>query len=186
MGITKNPDQHCAWCDLKELCDVDENGGDTEQFIKDVFQGRRSICGSPRKRAKFETYSIMNKQAIHDRIRKYRGKAAGYKCVDDCGEWAFDWSHIAGTDPNNFDNYEPRCRSCHKKYDMTDVTRTRIGLAMQGVKNPNAKLDDVEIKVIRELYATGEYTQRNIADAYGISQRLVWNIICGKAWRHVS
>ena len=38
IGITKNPDLHCAWCDLKELCDVDENGGDTEQFMKDVFK----------------------------------------------------------------------------------------------------------------------------------------------------
>ena len=38
LGITKNPDQHCAWCDLKELCDVDENGGDSEQFIADVFR----------------------------------------------------------------------------------------------------------------------------------------------------
>lgn len=38
IGVTKNPDLHCAWCDLKELCDVDENGGDTDQFIKDVFK----------------------------------------------------------------------------------------------------------------------------------------------------
>ena len=38
IGISKNPDLHCAWCDLKELCDVDENGGDTAQFIKDVFK----------------------------------------------------------------------------------------------------------------------------------------------------
>src|SRR4029077_18564633 len=38
LGITKNPDLHCAWCDLKELCDVDENGGDTVQFMKDVFR----------------------------------------------------------------------------------------------------------------------------------------------------
>ena len=38
LGITKNPDLHCSWCDLKELCDVDENGGDTQQFIADVFK----------------------------------------------------------------------------------------------------------------------------------------------------
>lgn len=38
LGITKNPDKHCAWCDFKELCDVDENDGDTEQFIADVFK----------------------------------------------------------------------------------------------------------------------------------------------------
>lgn len=38
LGITKNPDKHCAWCDFKDLCDIDENGGDTEQFIKDVYK----------------------------------------------------------------------------------------------------------------------------------------------------
>ena len=38
LGVSKNPDLHCAWCDLKELCDVDENGGDTQQFIADVFK----------------------------------------------------------------------------------------------------------------------------------------------------
>ena len=38
VPITKNPDQHCAWCDFKELCAVDEDGGDVEQFKKDVFR----------------------------------------------------------------------------------------------------------------------------------------------------
>jgi len=38
IPITKNPDEHCAWCEFKELCAVDEDGGDTEQFIKDVFK----------------------------------------------------------------------------------------------------------------------------------------------------
>jgi hypothetical protein len=38
LGITKSPGKHCNWCDYKELCDVDENGGDTEQYIKDVFR----------------------------------------------------------------------------------------------------------------------------------------------------
>lgn len=38
MAPTKNPGKHCSWCDFKELCDVDENGGDTKQYIKDVFR----------------------------------------------------------------------------------------------------------------------------------------------------
>lgn len=38
MGITKNPGRQCSWCDYRDLCDIDENGGDTEQFIKDVFK----------------------------------------------------------------------------------------------------------------------------------------------------
>jgi PD-(D/E)XK nuclease superfamily len=38
LPVLKNPDEHCAWCEFKELCAVDEDGGDTEQFIKDVFK----------------------------------------------------------------------------------------------------------------------------------------------------
>ena len=38
LGLTKNPGKHCAWCDFKDLCDIDENGGDSEQFIKDVYK----------------------------------------------------------------------------------------------------------------------------------------------------
>ena len=38
LPVTKSPGEHCAWCDFKELCAVDEDGGDTEQFKKDVFR----------------------------------------------------------------------------------------------------------------------------------------------------
>lgn len=38
LPILKNPAEHCGWCEFKELCAVDEDGGDTDQFIKDVFR----------------------------------------------------------------------------------------------------------------------------------------------------
>lgn len=37
LPVLKTPGEHCNWCDFNNLCDVDENGGDTEQFIKDAF-----------------------------------------------------------------------------------------------------------------------------------------------------
>lgn len=36
--ILKNPDIHCNWCQFNDLCDIDEDGGDTEGFIKDVYK----------------------------------------------------------------------------------------------------------------------------------------------------
>lgn len=36
--ILKSPDDHCNWCDYSDLCDIDEDGGDTKGFIKDVFK----------------------------------------------------------------------------------------------------------------------------------------------------
>lgn len=35
---TKNPGEHCNWCDFNSLCDIDENGDDVEQFKKDVYR----------------------------------------------------------------------------------------------------------------------------------------------------
>jgi Zierdtviridae exonuclease len=38
LPVTKHPDEHCSWCSFKELCDVDEDGGDTDEFKKAVFK----------------------------------------------------------------------------------------------------------------------------------------------------
>lgn len=36
--VTKNPGDHCNWCPFTDLCDIDEDGGDTELFIKEMFK----------------------------------------------------------------------------------------------------------------------------------------------------
>ena len=38
MPITKHPSDSCNWCEFSDLCDIDEDGGDTETFIQDVFK----------------------------------------------------------------------------------------------------------------------------------------------------
>jgi hypothetical protein len=38
LPILKSPNPGCSWCDYADLCDIDEDGGDTETFIKDVFK----------------------------------------------------------------------------------------------------------------------------------------------------
>ena len=38
IPILKSPGDHCNWCPYTDLCDIDEDGGDTETFIKDVFK----------------------------------------------------------------------------------------------------------------------------------------------------
>lgn len=40
MAPTKFPDKHCAWCDFNDLCDIDEDGGDVEGFIEDMYKKR--------------------------------------------------------------------------------------------------------------------------------------------------
>lgn len=68
-------------------------------------------------------------RGIHQRVRKQKGSAAAYPCID-CGGQARHWSynHLhpeQRTDPitgapyaADEANYEPRCAGCHKKFDL--------------------------------------------------------------------
>lgn len=38
--ITKSPGDHCGWCDFKDLCEVDEAGGDAEDYARAAFRKR--------------------------------------------------------------------------------------------------------------------------------------------------
>ena len=38
IPIVKSPGDHCNWCDYSDLCDIDEDGGDTETFTNDMFK----------------------------------------------------------------------------------------------------------------------------------------------------
>ncbi len=51
-----------------------------------------------------------------------------------------------------------------------------------GEKNGNSFLNKDEVLRIRELYATGVYSQQSIADEYGVSQVLVSKIVNRKLW----
>lgn len=55
----------------------------------------------------------------------------------------------------------------------------------RGSDRPAAKLTDDQIVEIRETYARGGYTQKDLADEYGITQGLVSQIVNGKRWKHV-
>lgn len=54
--------------------------------------------------------------SFHSRLKRMIGSASQFQCVD-CKKQARDWSQIKNTSGFEFDHYEPRCRSCHMKYD---------------------------------------------------------------------
>lgn len=60
-------------------------------------------------------------QHVHYLVRKHRGKAASFMCTD-CEDCASEWSLTLGGSPMDVDDYEPRCRSCHAKYDCKGNT----------------------------------------------------------------
>lgn len=56
---------------------------------------------------------------VHVRLLRTRGPARNYQCVD-CGNAAREWSYNHaefGRYSDDLDNYDPRCRACHVKFD---------------------------------------------------------------------
>lgn len=76
--------------------------------------------------------------ARHRRVEAAKGKANGHSCIDGCGRQAQDWTQIHGTTGLEPEHYEPRCRSCHRRYDghtrLTDEEQQEV-LASFGASN---------------------------------------------------
>jgi len=51
-----------------------------------------------------------------------------------------------------------------------------------GAENPASKLSEEQIVEILTYYCTGDYTQRDLAEMYGVSKSQVGNIVTGKSW----
>lgn len=64
-------------------------------------------------------------------MRTANGKARDHDCVD-CGKTAYDWSRDHDKDGEDPGDYDPRCRSCHLKYDYTDERRDKISASNKG------------------------------------------------------
>lgn len=54
-----------------------------------------------------------------------------------------------------------------------------------GEENPKAKLTEKDVKEIRSLYTTGEYSCASLARIYPVSIATVHNILTRKIWKHI-
>jgi len=113
----------CECGTIKSVCGVNLRN----QHVKSCGCLRREVLKDRQTKPDEDiTYS-----AAHKRINKYRGAASEYRCID-CGEKAEDWSLVHSARAKDLtaihggytlyysgsqEDYEPRCRACHKKYD---------------------------------------------------------------------
>ena len=109
----------------------------------------------------------------HGRVKKARGPASGYTCVD-CGKPAQDWSTVNPFSTDIRVRFQPRCRRCHRYHD---------GAAGEG--NPRAKLTNGKVRELRARRAEG-LTYRQLAAEFGISDASACAAVNGKTWAHVS
>lgn len=56
----------------------------------------------------------------------------------------------------------------------------------RGTRQPGAKLTDEAVREMRRLFDDGEHTTYQLADAYGVSQALAYQVVCRRAWKHVA
>lgn len=61
----------------------------------------------------------------------------------------------------------------------------RKNRSAKGEAHSHAKLTEKEVREIRQLYATGTFSQEELGNAYGVRAPLVSRIVSRKIWRHI-
>jgi predicted XRE-type DNA-binding protein len=105
--------------------------------------------------------------------------------------WAF---YLAHGDPGELDvchrcDNPPCCNPTHlfagtAKDNLGDMAAK--GRSLRGERHNLAKLRADQVETIRELLASGRYSQRAISYAYGVKHPTISNIKSGKIWKFPS
>ena len=56
---------------------------------------------------------------------------------------------------------------------------------MKGIKNPNSKLNDKKVIIIRNLYKNKKLNHYQLAFKFKVNHQVIWSVIHKKTWRHI-
>ncbi len=89
--------------------------------------------------------------------------------------------HLDGDTSNNY-----LTNLCWGTCQENQMDRVRHGTSNRGERCAASKLTTEKVLKIRELWATGKYTQRQIAGMFGMKrQSLISQIVRRVTWRHI-
>src|SRR5699024_9857312 len=88
-------------------------------------------------------------------------------------------NHIDGDKSNNTQGNLEWCTAREKKIH---AYKTGLAKGKKGIENSQGRLTNEKVISMRNLYATGEYTQKEIGKIFGISRRHAGDIVNGKKW----
>jgi uncharacterized protein YbaR (Trm112 family) len=71
------------------------------------------------------------------------------------------------------------------KDNTQDMHRKGRAPVRKGMAVPASKLTEQQVREIRTLYATGEYSQAQLAETYGLSQGSIGDLIRRVTWKHI-
>jgi hypothetical protein len=57
------------------------------------------------------------------------------------------------------------------------------GTMLRGNSHPRASLTEDQVREVRRLYATGEYSQRQLAEQFGVARRTIGAMTDGQNWK---
>jgi hypothetical protein len=105
---------------------------------------------------------------FHKRVVRTRGSAVecSRRAEAGCTSQWYEWAQIHGTDPGDPQSYVQMCKSCHVSYDAT-----------RGEDKPQAKLTWVQVREIRDLYANGGITYRELGERYGVVLATIAHVV---------
>lgn len=69
--------------------------------------------------------------------------------------------------------------------DMEAKGRTRNGAPYYGEAHSQAKLTEAAVRDIRAKYATGRYSQRELAAEYEVTHTVIGDIVLRRSWKHI-
>ncbi len=72
-----------------------------------------------------------------------------------------------------------------KQLDALAAGRLKDRKGSPGESNPNSKVTTEQVVEIRRLYDTGDFSQQQLADRFGLTQIGVSAIIRRKTWKHI-
>jgi hypothetical protein len=115
---------------------------------------------------------------IHVWLNKKHPKSG---VCSECGEkksrteWAF--LHHPAKHTRDIADYREMCRRCHRRLDDALMPR--------GAKHGMAKLSEAEVREIRELYASGQWSHRRLAGRFAVSRNHIGQIVRRRVWKEV-
>jgi len=63
--------------------------------------------------------------------------------------------------------------------------RLRDGTSTRGIKHPQAKLTEEQVRAIRTIYSAGNISQERLAKEYGVSRETISHIVQRRLWSHI-
>jgi hypothetical protein len=91
-------------------------------------------------------------------------------------------NHLDGNKQNNTLSNLERC-----SHSENTLHAFRIGLCDKtGIKNNNAKIEEIDVLAIRYIYKSGLLNQKEIGSFYNLSQGNIGKITRNHIWAHIS